>query len=470
MCTTVLVGKKASIDGSTMIARNCDYWLPLPHLKFVVVSAEEHQKGIYHSYSSKFKEDLPEQAMRYQMAPLIEKETEGIYGEAGFNEENIAMSATESLYGNERVLGIDPFLESGLGEDSLLTMILPYIHTAREGVELVGKMIEKHGSHEGNGVIFSDKDEIWYMEIPCGHHWVAQRIPEDHCAVIANQVSQQTIDFDDPENFMWSKNIQEFVEENQLNPDSDNWNFRHIFGTNAEFDHQYNTPRVWYGQKLFGVESADRGPRSDELPFTIKPNRKLGHEDVANVLSSHYNETVYDQLGEGSENERKKFRPIAIYRTLESHILQIRNNVPKEIAAITWFNSGVTAYNPYVPFYANATDTAPGYRETSLSYDGTQAYWQARNISVLVERSFEELHTIDENYLKDCVQTANAFIHETDQYVLKENPADITAYLTDQNAKIASKISDKSLATIGLLVDNGLALSKLTFNMDKNIL
>lgn len=461
MCTTVIVGRKATVDGSTLIARNCDYWLPLPHLKFVMVPENTHQTGKYRSYVSGFEEELPQKALRYQMAPLIEKETEGVYGEAGFNAENVGMSATESLYGNERVLAIDPFLETGLGEDSLLTMVLPYIHSAREGVEMVGRLIQKHGSHEGNGIIFSDKEEIWYMEIPCGHHWVAQKIPEDHCAVIANQVSQQAIDFSDTENFLWSEGIQAFVEENFLNPDREGWNFRHIFGTNTAFDHHYNTPRVWFGQKYFGVESPDRGPSSDEFDFTIKPNRKLSQADVAYVLSSHYNETVYDQLGDGTDNERKQFRPIAIYRTLESHILQIRNDVPKEIAAVMWFNNGVTAFNPYVPFYANANDTAPSYHETSLTYDINQAFWLARTISALAECSYENMETINTNFLTDCQQMSYRMLEQIDQEAKNKEANEITEFLTQSNERIVEMIRKKSMQTIGQMVAKGLEQSAL---------
>ena len=82
----------------------------------------------------------------------------------------------------------------------------------RDGRRYLGKLIAKYGSPEGNGVIFSDKDDVWYMEIVTGHHWVAQRIPDDSYAVAANQVAIQQVDFNNPDNFMWSEGIQEFVE------------------------------------------------------------------------------------------------------------------------------------------------------------------------------------------------------------------------------------------------------------------
>ncbi len=68
-CTTILVGKKASYDGSTMIARNDDsgsgHFTPK---KFVVVQPEEQPRH-YESVISHVKIELPEQPMRYTAVP-----------------------------------------------------------------------------------------------------------------------------------------------------------------------------------------------------------------------------------------------------------------------------------------------------------------------------------------------------------------------------------------------------------------
>lgn len=467
MCTTVLAGKKATIDGSTMIARNCDGETPIAPVKFIVVPENDQQTGTYQSYVTGFQMPYPKKAMRYQMVPFVDETKLGIFGEAGFNSANVGMSSTESIYGNPRVLAIDPLLESGIGEDSLLSMVLPYIHSAREGVEYLGKIIQEHGSHEGNGIIFSDKDEVWYMEIPCGHHWVAQKLPEDHVAVIANQVSQQEIDFSDNENFLWSEGIQEFVEKNHLNPDPDCWNFRRIFGTSTGLDRRYNTPRVWFGQNYLGLQSDD--PSCNDLPFSFKADRKVTQEDVAYVLSSHYNETAFDPLGDAPEDTRKKYRPIAIRRTAESHILQVRNHVPEEIAAIFWINNAPTAFNPYVPFYANANDTAPAYHETSMKFDFHQAYWISRVIAVLVERSFADQETIDTNYLTAAQQTANNIVATIDAQARDQSASEMTEFLTKANAQTAEKMNALALDTINQLVQNGMELSALMFNANTDL-
>ncbi len=141
-CTTVLVGKKASIDGSTMIARNDDTFLPLTPQRFYVEPAVNDQKGEWASNQNGFKAPLPKKAYRYSLTPNVEVDKEGVYAESGFNEKNVAMSATESVYGNERALAFDPLVEDGLAEDSLQSMVLPYIDSARDGVKYLGALIK----------------------------------------------------------------------------------------------------------------------------------------------------------------------------------------------------------------------------------------------------------------------------------------------------------------------------------------
>lgn len=62
----------------------------------------------------------------------------------------------------------------------MVTVVLPYIKSARDGVQRLGKIIEKHGAAEADGILFADRDEAWYMEIGSGHYWVAQRILMTH--------------------------------------------------------------------------------------------------------------------------------------------------------------------------------------------------------------------------------------------------------------------------------------------------
>lgn len=467
-CTSVLVGKNASIDGSVMIARNDDTFLPLTPQRFYMHQPAENQGKILQSTQNGFEAPLPDNAVRYQATPNVEVEKVGLYEESGINAHNVAMSATESVYGNPRALAFDPLVADGMAEDTMQTMVLPVITSARNGVQVLGDLVKKYGSPEGNGVLFADKDEAWYMEIVTGHHWVAQRIPDDAFVITANQVAIQGVDFDDPDNFMFSEGIQNFVSEHHLNPDQSGWNFRHIFGTSTEKDRHYNTPRVWYGQRYLMPE-VEQSPTSSELPFICHANRKISVEDISFILGSHYNETDYDPLGNGPAELKTKFRPISMNRTQNSHVLQLRNNVPEAQSAIMWLCFGVPAFSPYVPFFANANDTDPSYVNTPVHADQESAYWMYRKLSVLVESHYAEFVQDDRDYLTATRELLMQHIDKTDAVASKLSGEELTTYMTQQNYLIVSEMKARTTKLMNDLFEHGLELSKLTFNMDVNL-
>lgn len=128
-CTTILVGKKASYDGSTMVARTEDSQNGDFTSKKMIVVKPEDQPRHYRSVQSSFEMDLPDNPMTYTSVPdALGKD--GIWAEAGVNEANVAMSATETITTNSRVLGADPLVASGIGEEDMVTLVLPYIRSA----------------------------------------------------------------------------------------------------------------------------------------------------------------------------------------------------------------------------------------------------------------------------------------------------------------------------------------------------
>ena len=143
----------------------------------------------------------------------------------------------------------------GFGEEDIITIVLPYVKTAREGVERLGRLLEEVGTYESNGIIISDVNEIWYVETIGGHHWIARRVPDDCYAAIPNQLGIDSLDLDDAfserRNNMCSADLREFIEENHLDrdmtsPDGSPAHFdpRAAFGTATPKDAIYNTPRA----------------------------------------------------------------------------------------------------------------------------------------------------------------------------------------------------------------------------------
>lgn len=467
-CTSVMVGKKASIDGSTMIARNDDTFLPLTPQRFLVQSAYQNEKRVWKSNQNGFTAELPSSGYRYSMTPNADVAKEGVYAESGFNEKNVAISATESVYGNLDTLAQDPWVENGVAEDSLPSIVLPYIDSARAGVQYLGKLIKKYGSPEGNGVMFSDNDEIWYMEIVTGHHWVAQRIPDDCYVVVANQVAIQQVDFADHDNFMYSDGIREFVEKYQLNPDETGFNFRHIFGTSNEKDRFYNTPRVWFGQRYLTPDLVQE-PTSPDMPFLCRANRKIKVSDVEYILSSHYNETKYDPMGKGSEEDKLRFRPISLNRTQNSHVLQIRNDVAPEYSTIMWLSFGVPAFSPYVPFFGNVERTDPTYENTPLEMDDQSAYWMYRKLSMLVESHYSKFIQLDTDFKTSMNQMFNRHVAAVIDEAGQIDQAKMTEFLENKNQELVQVMEKEVHSFMNVLMTKGLTLSKLTYDMDKNL-
>ncbi len=231
-CTTILVGKKASYDGSTMIARNDDsgagHYTPK---KFVVVQPEDQPRH-YVSVLSHVEIELPDNPMRYTAVPNAIK-GKGTWAASGVNAAGVAMTATETISSNERVLGADPLVEyipaeenggvevpGGIGEEDLVVLVLPYIHSAREGVQRMGALLEQYGTYEMNGMAFQDTDEIWWLETIGGHHWMARRVPDEVYVMMPNQLGLDELDLADAlgeqEEFMCSADLKEFIEENHL--------------------------------------------------------------------------------------------------------------------------------------------------------------------------------------------------------------------------------------------------------------
>ncbi|MDE3750822.1 C69 family dipeptidase [Pediococcus pentosaceus] len=466
-CTSIMVGKAASLDGATYISRNEDRLVAIHPKRFLVQPAVSGRKETYTSPYNGLTVPLPASGYRYTSTPNGD-ESDGPNEEDGFNEKNVGESATESVYANERVLAYDPFVKNGLAEDSMTTLVLPFINSARDGVRYLGELVKKYGSAEGNGVQFNDADEVWYMEIVTGHQWVAVRIPDDCYAVAANQIAIEDIDFNDPDNYMWSENIQTFVEEHHLNPDRDRWNFRHIFGTDTEKDHHYNTPRVWFAQRYLNPE-IDQDPESPELPFIRKASRKIAVEDIQYILKSHYNETKYDPLGSGSEHDRKTYRAISLSRTANSHILQMRDSRENGAAGVQWIGFGVPSFCPHVPFFTNANDTDVSYRELPEQMSLDSAYWLYETLAMVVESHYAEFIQADLDYQKELSQWARTKISEVDQQAESLEGAQLTDYLTEQNHLIAQHYNDETKKLLAELTKQGAELSKLTFKMDPNL-
>ena len=308
-CTTILVGKRASHDGSTIIARNDDGGF---EAKRLVAHPAREKASTYKTVISHLTVELPGNALRYTDCPNVTK-TNGMWPACGINEANVAMTATETITSNARVIGADPYVRyqkkknrsskevpGGIGEEDLVTLVLPYIRSAREGVLRTGALLEQYGTYEPNGMAFSDAQEVWWLETIGGHHWIARRVPDDRVVIMPNQFGLDHFDFEDAygeqKEHLCSKDLREFVEQYRLALDTGaDFNPRLAFGSHSDADHIYNTPRAWFMARYFlprtyrwDGDSADFTPESNDIPWSFVPERKVTVEDVRYLLGSYY--------------------------------------------------------------------------------------------------------------------------------------------------------------------------------------
>lgn len=450
-CTTLLVGKDASYDGSTIIARNEDSANGQFRPKKMIVVQPDEQPRQYKSVLSHVQIELPDNPMRYTAVPNAVAD-QGIWGQNGVNSANVAMSATETITTNERVLGADPLVEyipaqgtpgdadyvaevpGGIGEEDIVTIVLPYIHSAREGVVRMGSLLEQYGTYEMNGIAFSDVNEIWWLETVGGHHWIARRVPDDCYVTMPNQLGIDEFDFDDAfgeqENYMCSADLKEFIEDNHLDlsvEPTSLCNPRDMFGSHSDSDHVYNTPRAWYMQRFLNSydetwdgPDADHTPMSDDIPWCRQPERKVTIEDVKYVLSSHYQGTVYDPYSvAGDEHTRGIYRPIGINRNDQLAVIQLRPYRSEGCRAIQWMAFGSNVFNALTPFYANV-DTTPEYVSCANNHVTTDSiYWADRIIGALSDSAFAATANANTRYQEKIGGLGHRMIAATDKQVAR---------------------------------------------------
>ncbi|TGD17912.1 C69 family dipeptidase [Levilactobacillus suantsaiihabitans] len=466
-CTSILVGRKATMDGSVIIGRNEDAKAAWPK-HFVVhpaQSATTPQQFV--STDNGFTMPLPQTAAKYTATPEW-TDKYGLFEEDGINEYGVAMSATESTYSNERVLGADPLVKDGLGEEAMVTVVLPYVKTAREGVLRLGQLVETYGTSESNGILFADQQEAWYLETGAGHYWVAQRIPDNGYAVVANQMAIQAVDFNDADNFLFAHDLQAFVAENHLNPHSDRFIWRDIFGTQDQSDLYYNTPRVWYGQRRFTPQVVQQ-PQSFDLPFIQYADHLLSVDDAQGYLSSHFEDTPYDPVGAGSDADRKRFRPVSLAKTQESHVLQLRPDMDPSLAGIQWLAMGVAAQSVYVPFYAGIDETPTAYHLGAETYDSQSAYWVYKLVSVLLDAHYHDAWPTVSAVQKDLRIAFKQSVKETDAVGQHLSGIELNHYLTQQAAANAALGIRRYRELAATLITQATDLGPLNYHQDLNL-
>ncbi|KXB36628.1 peptidase, C69 family [Bacteroidales bacterium KA00251] len=432
-CTGLLVGKKASTDGSVMISYAAD-----SHVLY---------GELYHWPAR----DWPKGTMRKVVewdtyTPLGEiPEVAHTYAVLGnMNEHQLAI--TESTWGGRKEL-VNP--EGLIDYGSLIYITLQRAKTAREAIKVMTNLVEKYGYHSsGESFSIADKEEAWVMELigkgpgRKGAVWVAMRIPDNAISAHANQSRIQQIRFNDPENCIYSKDVISFAREKGYFKGADKdfsfqkaynpWTFSGLRGCEA---------RVWAFFNKF-CEGMDKylplvmGDATQQpMPLYVVPKRKLSIADVRNMMRDHYEGTPMDMsqdIGAGPNNAPYRWRPmdwevdgkhyfneraIATQQTGFVLVAQMRNWLPDEVGGILWFGVDDANTAVFTPMYASINEVPECYRHGNgdmMNFSWTSAFWihnwvanmaynrydlmidEIREVQVDLESSFDKtIATID---------------------------------------------------------------------------
>lgn len=385
-CTTIIVGPRQMMDKSFVFARSEDGdQSEAKNLEIYFDTDDGPEEFV--AKDSPFRCKLPRKRLGYSaLAPYT---LPGHWGSAGFNSLGVGMSATETIFSSAKALEADPYVESGLAENSVFNVVLPYIHSAREGVERLGRMISEHGSAEGFGIGFLDGNETWYLENAGGHRWLACKAPEDKYFVTGNQSRFREFDPEDKESFMASPDLMQFASGHGLwNPDEGAFDFHTAYSRDEEEDHTYNYPRVWGLQKLF-TPSVEQDVERNDFPVWQKADEMLTVGKLRDAYRFHYDGTEHDPYLHS--NGKEPWRPVSIFRTNQTHILTIRPWLPKEIGRLDYMAEGMADLGVFLPLYQGIKHYPEPYLKGTGESSNDSAYWKFRHVMALAMQDYSNL-------------------------------------------------------------------------------
>ena len=485
-CTTVLVGPKASNDGSTMIARTDDGHFDVK--KLIRVNPKDQPKK-YKSVISHVEIDLPDHPLGYTSCPSVDPK-EGIWAATGINDANVGMTATETITSNPRVLAADPLVEykkaktrkekdvpGGIGEEDIVVLVLPYIRSAREGVLRLASLLEQYGTYESNGIAFNDENEVWWLETIGGHHWIARKVPEDRVVINPNQFGMDGFDLADAfgkqEASLCSADLKEFIRDNHLDLNQDGkFNPRDIFGSRRDSDHIYNTPRAWFMGRYLAPDShrwdgpdAEFTPESDRIPWSLKPDRKVTAEDVKYLLSGHYQGTPYDPYSGRDTGCRGMYRSIGINRTGVTSICQIRPDVPDALKGVEWITFGSTTFGAALPLYTRVSRIPDYLSKVTLDTSTENLYWSSRLIGALADSCYGATVQNIERYQLAVATKGRGLIREYDRKMAASGDFSLTE---EANEKLSAMAREETVSVLNKVLQTASEKMKNGYNMADN--
>ncbi|WP_018123229.1 dipeptidase [Desulfovibrio oxyclinae] len=440
-CTTMIITKGASADGSAMVAHSDDDELGDQRLIRVPSTQQEGQRAIFREnypyprlvtddrgpfYNTKGHEPskpigtVPYEKIREKAGKKDARSYAYFDGNYGImNEHNLMMGeCTNAANFEPGPVSREQARKHGkpmrlFYSSELSRIALENCRDARTAVKLMGWLIDEYGYYStGETLLVADENEAWVMEM-CAlpnkrHHsaWVAKRVPDGEFFVAANEFRIRDVQWDDPDNFLYSEHLKPGLKA------LDWWDGESTLDwlravSPGEYNHPYySLRRVW---RVFDRVNPSLGlsPWVDDgytrdYPFSIKPQHKLTPQDVFSLYRDHYEGTQFDLTRgtaagpygdphrfvgpyDGNQNDVSKGkkaygaweRAISVFYQGYTFVCQTRPDAPEAAKGILWFGPDVSYTTVFTPFFAKAESIPAAYQTGSPQHFDRKSAWWA---------------------------------------------------------------------------------------------
>ncbi len=462
-CTSVLVTKTVSTDGSVMTTHSVDGNY---EFRIGIIPGKMNPEGAMRDvYKGGGRGRERTQARKVGQIPELRQTFRRFDSSYPFmNEKQVAIG--ETTIGGKR----DLYNDEGMFDIMALERIaLERASTAREAIRIMGKLATTYGySDYGECLTVIDKNEAWMFEIfgpgpfEVSAVWAARRIPEGEIGVSANRSRITTLDLDDKDHYMASENVFTVAEEmGWWDPESGG---EFIFNkAYANPPRLYNTLREW---RVFSIlaPSLKLDPFNMDIPFSVKPDAKVSPRDLMRIHRDYYQGTEFDMtkgLAAGPFGSPNRWstrtrvpegnmgwaRSISIFRCSYCVVLQCRENYPDWIGGIAWFAEDDPKTSCFVPFYSGITEVPESFKNGGRDkFERDSAFWAFNFVANWAEIKFSYMiEDIKKAYtaFEDGFFNLQPIVEKRALEMYNEMPELALEYITDYSCTMAQRTVDE---------------------------
>ncbi len=465
-CTNLIVGKKASKDGSVMCSYSADdygMFIGLCHFP-----AGKHPKGemrkVYDWDTNEYHGEIPEAEETYNVIGNI-------------NEYQVSIGET-TFGGREEMVDTTGILDYG----SLIYIALQRSKTAREAIKVMTELTETYGyCSEGETFTICDPNEAWIMEMmgkgpgSKGVVWVALRIPDDAICAHANQSRIRTFNKKDKKNVIVSDDCIGYARRmGWFDGEDKDFSFCEAYAVPDFSGRRICDARVWSFFNHFS-DGMDRYipyvegklENTEPLPLWIVPKRKVSLQDMEACMRDHYEGTPFSldkDPGKGvwdmpyrptpltyTVDGKKYFneRPISTQQSAFSYVAQLRSWLPRQIGGILWFGNDDGNMVAYTPVYCGNTVRPECYNTKgadAVTFSNKNAFWVCNWVSNMVYPRYslmfpslkEVRDSLDNSYFANQPEVEKKALS-----LYGNSQEDAVKYLNDYSNTVAQQMLDR---------------------------